>query len=182
VARTRDDHVAASGECPETKLGHSKNDNGAEMRFIWLLLLCTIFAQPSSAEMVTTTDGRQINLKNDGTYEIVKSPPKGEYQTVDIVDLNLDKQAWLGKKVRVKGTLPIPDDGADEVLFYQHPSMTGVTLSVNVRTVPKFQIREMMKSCSVLCYNVYVWGIFSNRKYGGSLIAAHSVTNIKPGF
>ncbi len=56
------------------------------MRFIWLLLLSAIFAQPSSAEMVTTTDGRQINLKNDGTYDIVMSTPNGEYRMVDIVD------------------------------------------------------------------------------------------------
>ena len=150
------------------------------MRFIWLLLLSVIFAQPSSAEMVTTTDGRQINLKNDGTYDIVKSTPNGEYRMVDIVDLELDEQVWFGKKVRVRGTLSIPDNGEKGVSFWQHRTMTGVMVWVNVESVPKAQIRKMMKSCHVVCDDVYVSGFFTKyRGSGGGRIMAHSVTTIE---
>lgn len=141
---------------------------------LFSLVIILALSHSSNAETVTTTDGRTIQLNEDGTYEILQIENDG-YENVDIVDLHLEKDKWSGKSVRVRGAILNGSDG-DIVGFYQDQSMTGVSFYVDISGVPTATRRLMLTSCSVLCRDVEVVGVFAD---GWGAFKVHDVEGLQ---
>lgn len=74
----------------------------------WLVALVVVTAfgvgGAIADEVVETTDGRQVLLRIDGTYEILeaaRSPAAANYQRMSISDLKLDIEDLAGANVEV---------------------------------------------------------------------------------
>ncbi len=171
IARLHIDRLVAMGvvsDFEEALLRHSprkfaewKNQTfpRRNMRLIILIMLLTLSGLPSAAETVTTTDGRTINLKTDGTYEIIQPIDRDDYQEVDIVDLEVDAAAWVGKNIKVRGTLVPHSVIIKYWRLYQHAWTGGVTLKIMFGKAPKSVIRKVLKKC--LCKYILVLGNFN---------------------
>ena len=59
-------------------------------------------------ERVKTTDGRELLLRSDGTYEILSGDSDDEdagYRSMSITDLKLDSEKLIGQQVEVMVSL-----------------------------------------------------------------------------
>ncbi len=76
----------------------------AKMISVLTLLLLPMFAWAD--EVATLTDGRKIELKDDGTYQLIpskKSADEKGYPEIKLADLKVDIRDMTGKRVRVDG-------------------------------------------------------------------------------
>lgn len=71
-----------------------------------ILVAMTVLLIPilASAEIVTTTDGRQIELRDDGTYEILPSDGGRDYKPLDVEEFRVFREAFVGEKVSASVT------------------------------------------------------------------------------
>ena len=136
---------------------------------IFLGFISSVFA-----ETVTTTDGRTLQLNNDGTYKFLKIEPKGNYHDVDIVDLEIEPKAWIGKLIRLSNVTI--SNNSRSPFIYQHPTMTGIVVTGDGKNIPKTTRRSMLKGCYAVCENATVTGIFRKDSYRYTL-EVHDVKN-----
>ena len=143
----------------------------------YLLIFILIFTLTENVygEIIVTTDGRSIELKSDGTFEIIKTHLPDNYNEIDMVDLALNGKSWIGKKVKIKGH--ISSDMTKEFGIYQRSSMVGLRFTGINSGIPKDQIRFALKKCTVLCGHTYVLGeVFKYREIDNSVtIKVYSV-------
>ena len=127
-------------------------------KLLGIVVLGLLWCSVARTEVITTTDGRRIDLKNDGTYVILSEPnqEQEEYIEVDIVDLFLEKQKWLHKKVKVKGS--VSEDMRKTFTIYENSSFVGISFRVTNAGIPKEQIRFALKNCTVTCDRAYILG------------------------
>ena len=140
-------------------------------KLLGILVLGLLWCNVGVAEIVITTDGRTIELKEDGTYSILKKVDENEYTEVDMVDIYLDKAKWFGKKVKVKGA--ITNNMTKNFTIYQDGSMTGISFRIHNDGIPIDQVRFALKKCPVICRNAYILGKVVSG--GITVIAVHSV-------
>tara|TARA_B100000686_G_C16719015_1_gene933764 strand:- start:915 stop:1376 length:462 start_codon:yes stop_codon:yes gene_type:complete len=127
--------------------------------FLFLLFITTSV----HAETVTTTDGRTIKLNRDGTYTFLEIKRKDNYHDVDIVDLELEPESWVGKLIRLSDVTI--SNKALSPFIYQHPTMTGVMITADGKKIPKSTRRSMLKGCYAVCENATVTGMFRKDSY-----------------
>ncbi len=144
------------------------------MYYFNAFLVFLLIASSVYAETVTTTDGRTLLLNNDGTYEFLKIEPKGNYRDVDIVDLEIEPNAWVGKLIRLSN-VTISNKSLSPFI-YQHPTMTGIVITGDGKNIPKATRRSMLKGCYAVCENATVTGIFRKDSYRYT-IEVHDVKN-----
>ena len=125
-------------------------------KLLGILVLGLLWWSVAIAEVITTTDGRRIDLKNDGTYSILNEPNQEEYIEVDIVDLFLEKEKWLHKKVKVYGH--VSEDMRKDFTIYENSSYVGISFRITNGGIPKEQVRFALKNCTVTCNRVYILG------------------------
>lgn len=61
-------------------------------------------------EIVETTDGRTILLRDDGRFEFVESRPEtppGTYQRIDFIDLQVDINDMIGEWIEVRANAQV---------------------------------------------------------------------------
>jgi hypothetical protein len=111
----------------------------------------------ASSEIVTTTDGRTIELRDDGTLRVLSSPAPtpepGAYQQIALEDVALDALRLNGKLVKLRGTLAALVIRTDIVslTLWQRPSMTGIRLGIRQDRLTRDQKRAILQSCEVTC-------------------------------
>ena len=137
------------------------------------LFIFLAFTSAVYSETVTTTDGRTLELNKDGTYKFLKIEPKGNYRDVDIVDLEIEPSAWVGKQIRLSN-VTISNKSLSPFI-YQHPTMTGVVITGDGKNIPKATHRSMLKGCYAVCENATVIGVFRKDSYRYTL----EVHNVK---
>ena len=144
-------------------------------KFFLIFILIFTLTENVHGEIIVTTDGRSIELKSDGTFEIIKTHLSDGYNEIDMVDLALDGKSWMGKKVKIKGH--ISSDMTKDFGIYQRSSMVGLRFSGINSGIPKDQIRFALKKCTVLCRHTYVLGeVIKFREPDNSVtINVHSV-------
>ena len=140
-------------------------------KLLSILALGLLWCNVGFAEIVITTDGRTIELKEDGTYSILKKVDENEYTEVDMVDIYLDRTKWIGKKVKVKGA--ITNNMTKNFTINQSSSMVGISFRVHNDGIPKDQVRFALKKCAVICDRAYILGKVVS--HGITVIAVHSV-------
>ena len=113
-------------------------------------ILAVFVGEIAIAEIVKTTDGRTINLNNDGTYIILKKRTEKEYQAVDMDDLNLNAENWTDKLVKVNGFLKILDTRGDSGLIGK--TLSGsISFRVDLISIPKATKRRLRIKCKNQC-------------------------------
>ena len=137
-------------------------------------LLCTgaIAGVASADEIVTTTDGRRIQLKSDGTYAVLNDgtstlPTRDRYLIIPIEDAALDSAKLHGQLLKIAGYLApgIERTEVREGALYQSSAMVGVRVSLDLDALTRDKKRELMTACSVLCPAV-VRGEWKHRPEG----------------
>jgi hypothetical protein len=109
-----------------------------------------------AAEVVKTSDGRTLLLKDDGTYEIMG--PKGSsvaktYARIPIVDIALDGERLHRKDVETQGRMAAGTLGSEltSLSLYQQPSMVGVRLELGLERLTREQKRRILTVCTPTC-------------------------------
>ena len=108
------------------------------MKFILFLSLTTLFATNIAVAQIeaTTSDGRAVLLKNDGTWEYqsaASSPEKGDVNSYACSDLvSVEEDRVTGKSnVGASSTLVVSDDGGTTGFgIYPFKSERGTTVVV----------------------------------------------------
>ena len=133
------------------------------MHYLNALLIFFAFTSAVYSETVTTTDGRTLKLNKDGTFRFLKIEPKGNYHDVDIVDLEIEPSAWVGKQIRLSNVTI--SNKSISPFIYQHPTMTGIVITGDGKNIPKATRRSMLKECYAVCENATVTGVFRKDSY-----------------
>lgn len=110
----------------------------------------------SAGEIVATTDGRRIELRDDGTFRIVprlkpSDPPT--YQPLTVQDIAVDARTLDGRLVEVGGWLVTIISGTNitNLALHDSPSMHGVNLSVRSDELTGDQKRAIFQKCPLVC-------------------------------
>jgi len=74
------------------------------MRTLIPLLPLLLLSTPSLAEIVTTTDGRQIELREDGSYRILNAATAQVFEPLDVEAFRVFPEVFLGKPVSASVT------------------------------------------------------------------------------
>ena len=144
------------------------------MHYLNALLIFLAFTSAVYSETVTTTDGRTLQLNKDGTFKFLKIEPNGNYHDVDIVDLEIEPNAWVDKQIRLSN-VTISNKSLSPFI-YQHPTMTGIVITGDGKKIPKATRRSMLKGCYAVCENATVTGVFRKGSYRYTL-EVHDVKN-----
>ena len=75
---------------------------------IWVAFFAIFVTSGAASEIVLTTDGRQILLRQDGTYEVIQAAKSEEadgYRKIAISDLKLDIAELSGARIEVEAEL-----------------------------------------------------------------------------
>ncbi len=116
-----------------------------------ILLACT--AHGVASEVVTTTDGRQILLRDDGKYEIVKRGSDeaggGGYSRMSLTDLKLDIDSLHGKKVEV--TAKLMSMGGMVMLSDPQQMMDSNPIIADAERLSREDRRFLLTKCETEC-------------------------------
>lgn len=104
----------------------------------------------TQAEIVTTTDGRMIELNKDGTYKLLNKPSEKEYRAVNMDDLDADAENWVEKKVKLTGYIKVYGSRGDSGLFGK--TLSGIiNFGVDLKSIPRGIKRRLLNKCKLQC-------------------------------
>lgn len=132
-----------------------------------------IFAAVTTA---VTTDGQAVLLKEDGTYEylnkdstITKKTKDDTYQSMSMIDLQIDMATIRGKKIRILGNGMYIVNGLIVADFQNN----HVSVLVDIENIPREQKKKLIQNCggiNSLC-PVMIVGTIGTVAYQDGIIA-----------
>jgi hypothetical protein len=109
----------------------------------------------ASGEVVTTTDGRTIELRDDGTFRVLPPTPREarRYEQIALQDVVLDGDKLNGRLVELRGFLMAFIDGisVSGLSLRETFSSIGVEISIRQDKLSREQKRAILEKCQLGC-------------------------------
>lgn len=138
-----------------------------------------VFGVAAAQETVQTTDGREILLHADGTYEIVDAGPHGStdhgdgYRPVSLTDLKLDIDRMTGQRVEV--TVSIHSTGGMVTLGDPERTPDMNPVMADSERLPRRDRALILERCGASGCRATVQGEVTPHWTGGNSLELHRI-------
>ena len=133
------------------------------------LALLNIISNLYADEVVSLKSGKQVLLKDSGTWTYVdtsNNKPKLGYKNIDYIDLKIDIKSLQGAKIKTKGSAQLFTD----MLMLKGNNMDMNPIFIDYKSVSRGEKKHIFESCAIGC-PVTVYGEVGVVLYQTGIIA-----------